>query len=322
MLHPGATATSFTWNANVPAGTEIIFMMTDAQGRSGGSSDIELVALSNDNSCLNGNYPSSTATAAPSSTAMTSTTTTSTATPTQTSSSSSGVSIGAIAGTAAGVVVAVAALVTLALFCIKKRRGNRSPYGHQTARSSRHLASIDLDPATDNFQHAPIYPFPYQTDSVSRLAPPIVPASATASSFHQDTASFHQEPYNSLPVTPASQVQHSRMSSNTESFAGFGEAASSSMSSGARRKAAMAGVTGYQPPARFIVHTDAEDIVPENSELVELPPQYTERRAPVPPLVQDRPMSSVKQYTSTDLAYASGAYTDEPPQSTAHPPPL
>jgi hypothetical protein len=48
-----------------------------------------------------------------------------------------------------------------------------------------------------------------------------------------------------------------------------------------QRKAAMAGVTGYAP-SRFIVHTDAEDELPEpNGEgVVELPPQYSERRGP------------------------------------------
>ncbi|KIJ68522.1 hypothetical protein HYDPIDRAFT_165322 [Hydnomerulius pinastri MD-312] len=324
VLHPGATATSYTWTANVAAGTTIIFTMIDAQGRSGGSSDTEVVLLSNDATCLNGNSPSSTATVAPSSTS-TSHTTTST-TPTQTSSSSSGVSIGAIAGTAAGAVVAIAALVTLALFCIKKRREKRSPYGLAAARSSRRLNSVDLDAGPDTFSHAPIYPFPYQTDSAGHFAPPVAPGSAVGSSFLAETASVHAsvqpDPF-AFPASPATQTQHSRGNSNTDSFGGFGEAASSSMSSSGRRKAAMAGLSGYQTPTRFIVHTDAEDAVPPDSTgLVELPPQYTERRAPPSVLPQDRPMSSATQYTSTDLAYAPGSYLDEPPQSTPHPPPL
>ncbi|RPD55835.1 hypothetical protein L226DRAFT_518465 [Lentinus tigrinus ALCF2SS1-7] len=55
-------------------------------------------------------------------------------------------------------------------------------------------------------------------------------------------------------------------------------------SSAARRKAAQAGVSTYQPPARFILHTDIEDDIPPppEDEVIELPPQYTERRAPPP----------------------------------------
>ncbi|EJF66791.1 hypothetical protein BD309DRAFT_873081 [Dichomitus squalens] len=56
-------------------------------------------------------------------------------------------------------------------------------------------------------------------------------------------------------------------------------------SSAARRKAEQAGVSAYQPPARFILHTDLEDDIPPppEDEVIELPPQYTERRAPPPP---------------------------------------
>ncbi|KAI1788768.1 hypothetical protein LXA43DRAFT_624716 [Ganoderma leucocontextum] len=57
-------------------------------------------------------------------------------------------------------------------------------------------------------------------------------------------------------------------------------------SSAARRKAAQAGVSSYQPPARFILHTDLEDDIPPPPEedVIELPPQYSERRAPSRPL--------------------------------------
>jgi hypothetical protein len=39
-----------------------------------------------------------------------------------------------------------------------------------------------------------------------------------------------------------------------------------------------AGQTTYQPPTQFIVHTDADDVVPDVNGLVELPPQYSEHR--------------------------------------------
>ncbi|KIK87436.1 hypothetical protein PAXRUDRAFT_831835 [Paxillus rubicundulus Ve08.2h10] len=326
LLHPDPTATSYAWTANIAAGTSVIFSLTDAQGRSGGSSDIEQVARSNDASCLGASSPSSTGSAAPWSTSASTTTTN--PTPSQTQTSSSGVSVAAIAGTAAGVLIAVAASVTLVLFCIKRRRYGRSPHGVPPTRMSRRVNSMDLDAGPADFQHAAIYPFPYQTDSVARLAPPIGPGSVTPSSSFPETSSVHASAPAVHPDTysfPPSDTrqQHSRATSNTESFWGFGETTnSSSMSSSGRRKAAMAGMANPQAPARFIVHTDAADVIPANdAEVVELPPQYSERLRSAAPLVQQRPMSTATQYASTDIAYAPGSYVDEPSRTTPYPPP-
>jgi len=46
-----------------------------------------------------------------------------------------------------------------------------------------------------------------------------------------------------------------------------------------QRKAAVAGVKAYQP-SRFIVHTDVDDVLPRPNDdgVIELPPQYSERR--------------------------------------------
>ncbi|KAI9573021.1 hypothetical protein HD554DRAFT_2064753 [Boletus coccyginus] len=300
LLH--ATEASFTWVANVAAGTTIVFTMTDAQGRSGGSSDAEMVNLSNDASCLNTNSPSSTVNPVASSTAVSS----STSSPTQTSTSS-GVSWGIIAGAAVGAVVAVAAIVTLAVCYLKRHR--RSPYGLAPTQNLRRANSVELDPGIDNFQHPPIYPFPYQTDSVSRLAPPVIPNSPVTPGSYQEMSSTSPSVPSEAPYT---HQQHSRTSSNMDSFAAFGDIASSSMSSSGRRKAGMAGMSSHQPATRFIVHTDAEDLIPEvASEVVELPPQYSARH------IGERPMSSVTGRSSTDLAYLSG---QDVPRSTPHPP--
>lgn len=55
---------------------------------------------------------------------------------------------------------------------------------------------------------------------------------------------------------------------------------SDSVTSAQQRKAAMAGVSDYKAPSRILVHTDAEDVLPPpNADgVVELPPQYSERR--------------------------------------------
>lgn len=308
MLYPPSTGTSFIWNtADIAAGTTVIFTMTDAKGNSGGSSDIEMVTQSNIASCLNSNSPSSTVAAIPSST---------TAGASQTSShtqiASSGVSLGTIIGAAVGTVAAIAAIVALAICYLKRQRYGRSPYGLASTRNSRRPNSVELDPGMDNnFHHPPIYPFPYQNDSVSRLAPPIVPGSSAIPASYQET--YLTSPSVSAAEAPYTFQQHSRTNSNTDSFAALGDVASSSMTSSGRRKAAMAGIPSYQPTTRFIVHTDADDRPAEGEpEVVELPPQYSERRAP---------LVNHTEVSSTDLAYLGGQHAGDPPRPTSHPPP-
>ncbi len=47
----------------------------------------------------------------------------------------------------------------------------------------------------------------------------------------------------------------------------------------------MAGMSSYNVPTRFIVHQDLEEAQPpDEGDIVELPPQYSERRAPIPGL--------------------------------------
>ena len=63
------------------------------------------------------------------------------------------------------------------------------------------------------------------------------------------------------------------------------------VTSSAARKAAMAGVPTYKPPPRFILHTDLEEMPPpqEEEEIIELPPQYSESRAPIAGLTTTPP---------------------------------
>lgn len=290
----------------------VIFSMADAQGHSGGSSDASTVALSNDASCLNSSSPTSTLSSLPS----TSVASSSTSSPTQTSS---GVSKGTVVGAAVGAVLAITAIVALAVFYLKRQRYGRSLYGLAPTRNLLRPNSVELDPGVDSFQHPPIYPFPYQTDSLSRLAPPIIPGSPSTPASYQEMPSTAPSAYASeLPYT---HQQYSRTNSNTDSFAALGDVASASMSSSARRKAAMAGMSSYTP-TRFIVHTDVEDHVSEaEAEVVELPPQYSERRTPAVGHTGERPISSVTGLSSTDLAYLSGQQVDESPRPTPHPPP-
>ncbi|KAF9481016.1 hypothetical protein BDN70DRAFT_931251 [Pholiota conissans] len=165
ILTPPVGSNSFQWNANVARGTQMIFMMTDAQGRPGGVSDIEIVTSSDDATCLNANSPTTTksppSTPTTSKSAQTGTTSsptssnTSTSSPTATASAGNGISIAAIAGTVIGALLFLAVIVTLGLFFLRKKRDERGggggggPGGY--GRQSRVLDSrIDLtyDPAT------------------------------------------------------------------------------------------------------------------------------------------------------------------------------
>ncbi|KAG2350290.1 hypothetical protein BDR05DRAFT_833857, partial [Suillus weaverae] len=273
ILHPPA-GPNYTWPVDVSAGTTLVFVMTDSQGRQGGSSDLETVTLSNDATCLSSNSPSSTASVPSSTTASTS----ASVSPTSNQSTSSKSNTATIASAAIGCVVALAALVSLGMFLLRKRRASRPLYVMSSSkRHSRRLPSADLDHERSQYGHVPpIYPFPYQADSVSHLTPPIHPATQS----HLTSPSTGSLAL-SDPHTPFSQTKHSRQISNSDSFAGYGDAGGSSMSSAGRRKAAMAGQTAYKPSTRFILHTDVEDVVPDDNGIVELPPQYSEHRQPL-----------------------------------------
>ncbi|KAG1862212.1 hypothetical protein F4604DRAFT_1957434 [Suillus subluteus] len=317
ILYP-PTGPSYTWVADVSAGTTLVFVMTDSQGGQGGSSDLETVALSNNATCLSSNSPSSTA-SVPSSTASTSTSTSAGVSPTSSQSNSSSSDTATIASAVIGCVVALAALVSLGMFLLRKRRASRSPFVLSSSkRHSRRLPSTDLDHEGSQYGHVPpIYPFPYQADSVSHLAPPIHPVTQS----HLTNPSTG----NSLsdPHTPFSQTMHSRQISRSDTLAGYGDVGGSSKSSAGRRKAAMAGQTAYKPSTRFILHTDVEDVVPDDNGIVELPPQYSEYRRPLAtqPESVPRPMSSHSDYSGpSDLAYASSAFVSATSSHSSLPP--
>ncbi|KAJ3572520.1 hypothetical protein NP233_g3021 [Leucocoprinus birnbaumii] len=52
VLHPPNNNDPFNWNANLTAGTQVLFSMTDAQGRPGGTSSLTTVQQSDDTSCV------------------------------------------------------------------------------------------------------------------------------------------------------------------------------------------------------------------------------------------------------------------------------
>ncbi|KAG2042713.1 hypothetical protein BDR03DRAFT_944072 [Suillus americanus] len=117
----------------------------------------------------------------------------------------------------------------------------------------------------------PASPLPQKTHLIY-LSPPVQPGSQSASTSAGRVAV-------SNPPTPFNQTQNSRQGPDTDSLAVCGASGSQSMASASPQTAATAaGQTSYQPPTQIIVHTDADDIVPDANGVVELPPQYSEHR--------------------------------------------
>ncbi|KAG7099141.1 hypothetical protein E1B28_001012 [Marasmius oreades] len=249
VFQPPTNSDSYDWVTNVYNGTSMIFLMVDSKGRQGGSSDIRTVSASDDVSCINSNSPSSTMIGSPTSTG---TGTSPTSTP---SDSKSSTPIAAIAGTVIGGLIFLAVAITLGLFFLKRRKDsrlhNRWDDGTDFRRHSERIRT-DIDPA------GPLYtPTPYTSN------PFFSPSEVEVNNhIHGSSRSYDALPHSATDINP---------------FTAQNVAPSISA---AQKKASMAGSTSYKP-SRFIVHTDAEDVPPqqEEEETVELPPVYSERKS-------------------------------------------
>ncbi|PPQ62829.1 hypothetical protein CVT24_000523 [Panaeolus cyanescens] len=221
ILNPPVGPTSFSWTANVARGTSLIFFMTDARGRQGGSSDVRIVSTSDDASCLSGSSPVTT-TGAPS-VSLTSTkssptgpSTTSTASSTPTPSpQAGGVSIAAIAGTVIGSLLFLAVIVTLGLFFLRRKRDAAWQGSQSNIRRQSHRTEIDFEhgPSGYNMPHnatAPPSQYPYSPnssrpyDSNPFLDSPL-PTSQYAESRYQDSQADLQSQYGGTHGAPYSE---------------------------------------------------------------------------------------------------------------------
>ncbi|KAG1791138.1 hypothetical protein EV424DRAFT_1549426 [Suillus variegatus] len=109
----------------------------------------------------------------------------------------------------------------------------------------------------------PASPLPRKVDLVY-LSPPVEPGSQSISTSTGNVGVKN-------PPTLFNQSQNSHQSPDTDNFAVHG-------ASGPQFMASASAQTAYQPPTRIIVHTDADDVVPDSNGVVELPPQYSEHR--------------------------------------------
>ncbi|KDR84913.1 hypothetical protein GALMADRAFT_217994 [Galerina marginata CBS 339.88] len=351
LLHPPVGSTSFSWNANAAQGTSMLFFMTDAQGRQGGSSDVRIVGVSDDNSCLDASSPSSTSGPPSPTVSAPSTTGSSGPSPTSSAPAKGGISIAAVAGTVIGALLFLAVIVTLGLFFLRRKRDASTFRRH-----SRRMGSA-LDLNYDSFAGAPgpppgphygippstnippTSPYPYSSDLAAPYASnPFLDASPAQTPSHHQTPSQYDassmytssryqpselsyqnpggyrppsqlypppqtyppqtyppqtypppDPFNTTgpPLLPGSEYESYSRQSGAE------QSTSRDSMSTAQRKAAMAGAATYKP-SRFIVHTDVEDDLPPPNEdgIVELPPQYSERRGPLGSLDPNPPAAN------------------------------
>ncbi|KAH9944293.1 uncharacterized protein BXZ73DRAFT_96784 [Epithele typhae] len=257
VLNPPKGSTTFDWIADIASGTSLAFFAVDSRGRQGGTTEFATVGLSDDKTCLDKNSPASVIDA-PKSTATSSTGSDSNGNPTNQDSTSS--DAGTIAAVIVGVLVSLGVIGSLFWFYLRRRKGNRGLFGGRFRKQEVDLIHVDsnLPPASA------LNPYPlYQTQTNGAAT-----AYGTAASAHSASqrGSQYTADYN------GGQRPEGTVTSWDQSLT----------SSAARRKAQQAGVSTYQPPARFILHTDIEDDIPPpaEDEVIELPPQYTERRTP------------------------------------------
>jgi len=154
-----------------------------------------------------------------------------------------------------------------------------SPSQSQYQLQSAHYQSHSQYDASSQYSSSQYQPYdPSQHDMSSRRQPssqfyPPHPSSLSAQYQPSD-------PFNASgpPMLPGTEIQPFPMQSRAE------QSTSRDSTSTTQRKGAPV-PSAAQRPTRFIVHTDVEDdLLPPNEDgVVELPPQYTERRGPLNP---------------------------------------
>ncbi|KAH9004372.1 hypothetical protein EDB86DRAFT_2888278 [Lactarius hatsudake] len=247
VLNAPNNASEYVWNpASIAAGTSVVFVMSDAQNHTGGASDIKVAGSTGDTSCLNANSPSVTQQSTPS-TQTTSSSSTTRVRPTA-SSTKAATSSGSnnISGT-----TLIAAIAGALIFLGVLAALGVFLFRRHRKKSFRQRTNFDVD---GGYHDSPWIPFPtppaaagapYEMARMENSAASLIPHPAPEAASDAPPPSVH-------PPSASS------------------------------RKANM--TMRYQP-ARFILHTDAEETLPDENGFIELPPQYSENRRPPAPYV-------------------------------------
>ncbi|KAG9104181.1 hypothetical protein FRC06_004818 [Ceratobasidium sp. 370] len=255
---------SYTWNANVASGTNIVFIMVDSTGRQGGSTDFYTVSASDDLSCINSNSPGSTAQS----------TAAATATSPPTSSPGTTNNAAVIGASIAGGAVFLITLASLIWF-ILQRKQRRRRYGEDKSSvegmtHKRNGRSVDLitDDQSGHSRPQAQYPLPSPHTSDPLQA--------------YGRSEYDPDPYVLPPPEPegyfpgADEVQGEGASGApgpARHMRGF--SASTAMTGGmSKAQMAASGSVRSHGTQRFVLHTDAGEV--DDDEVVELPPMYTQ----------------------------------------------
>ncbi|KAF8269357.1 hypothetical protein EI94DRAFT_1829017 [Lactarius quietus] len=252
VLNAPNGADEFVWNAaSIPAGTSVLFAMSDAQNRTGGVSSILVSGSTGDASCLNANSPSVTQQSTPSTrTSLSPSSSASSPAKATTSSKSNKISGMTVFAVIAGILVFLGVVAALGLFLLRRCRKNSS--------RRRRANNFDVDGG------------------------------------YQDTPSLVSvrsgvEPFSTAPASVPPPLEMTRMDNSAASLIrSAAEGTSNSLSSvPPPSTAASSRKTNITPtrnqPARFILHTDVEEVEPDENGFIELPPQYSATRRPLAP---------------------------------------
>jgi hypothetical protein len=278
VLVPGGTAivlnapngaTEYVWNpASIAAGTTVLFAMSDAQNRTGGVSQIMVAGSTTDTSCLNANSPSVTqqSTQTPLSTSSSS----ASSNPSATASGSSKISITTLIAAIAGGLIFLGVLAALGAFIFRRRRKSSrrrtanfevdGGYQDSPSHIPAHVGAVDYFP-THPATGAP-YEMPRLENSIARLNNHPSPVATT--------------PYemSRMENSVSRLIPHPSPVATTDS-------SSTPSSASSKRKSNMKTSTRHQP-AQYILHSDAEEVAPNEAGFIELPPQYSESLRPMP----------------------------------------
>ncbi|KAF5385435.1 hypothetical protein D9757_005343 [Collybiopsis confluens] len=244
-ISPPKGPTSYTWDAaDIWNGTTVMFMMVDFQQKQGGASGTFTVGVTDDMSCISTLSPSATASQF--------------ALSNSSSSTSGSSSLGAILGSVLGGVLILATVIAVILFYLRRRKERRDPnswieaYGAFPRQSRRGRSdAIDL---------------------LGNTRDPLNPSPFLSGTQQDDQSSNSRGTYRDTDVPPLSS-QYLPAGIEVTPFTGTLDESPTTRRSakGSRSSRDSRGLT----QTRYIVHHDAEDL-PE--EVVELPPQYSERR--------------------------------------------
>ncbi|KAI0825031.1 hypothetical protein BC628DRAFT_1339050 [Trametes gibbosa] len=321
VLNPPKGPVSYDWITDIAAGTNVVFIATDAQGRQGGCSQVYLVGMSDDATCLDKTSPSSVRNApsrtsppvvtpthsGASSSVSASASSSATASAAPDNGSSSKGNGGTIAAAIIGCLVAAIVVGTLIWFYLRRHRGTSVLKGRVFSRFHKKEVDLMHDPSLP--PPAAVNPYPlYHPHGSSQFDVSVSTPNSTLDLLGESSRGATENPFGAGSVyTPSSAFFPQQRTSNVSSLipppafhrgsfhegsvhgSSFGRPDEGStmswdqtVTSGMRRKAAAAGISPYAPSARFILHTDLEDDLPPppEDEVIELPPQYTERRRP------------------------------------------